>query len=149
MLEPAPERCSLSKLINSVTNYKKRSGNDFKIDVSSIKPSRLFHANSSKTIGLASRNNNHSFSFMEKSKTKNNSQIKLDNNSIINTSQINEIKKQENIKKSIIDYFPVDKLIRIETKFIVLMSKIKNAKQLWEEYIIYMIYIKLFIIMRI
>ena len=127
-----PEKYTLSKLINSVTNYRKESGNDFKIDVSSIKPFRLFHADSSKTIGLGNRYN-HRFSFLEKSKIKTISPIKKENNSVISKSQINESKNLEKPKKSIIDYFPVDKLIRIETKFIVLMSKIKNAKQLWEQ----------------
>ena len=137
ILDSAPEKYTLSKLINSVTNYRKESGNDFKIDVSTIKPYRLFHVDSMKTIGLGYRYN-HRTSFIEKTKFRNISPLKKENHSVINTKIPNEEQVLDNTKKNLIDYFPVDKLIKMETKFIVLMSKIKNAKQLWEEYIIWL-----------
>ena len=137
ILDSAPEKYTLSKLINSVTNYRKESGNDFKIDVSTIKPYRLFHVDSMKTIGLGYRYN-HRTSFIEKTKFRNISPLKKENHSVVNTKIPNEEQVLDNTKKNLIDYFPVDKLIKMETKFIVLMSKIKNAKQLWEEYIIWL-----------
>ena len=137
ILDSAPEKYTLSKLINSVTNYRKESGNDFKIDVSSIKPYRLFHVDSMKTIGLGQRYNLKT-SFIEKTKFRNISPLKKENHSVIKNKIPNEELVLDNTKKNLIDYFPVDKLIKMETKFIVLMSKIKNAKQLWEEYIIWL-----------
>ena len=133
LLDSTPEKYSLSKLINSVTNYRKESGNDFKIDVASIKPNRLFHVESNKTIFTQHRHPKSSFKSNLKTISSLENNIKNKNNSNLNKN----IENGENIKKSIYDYFPVDKLIKIETKFILLISKIKNISQLREEYIIW------------
>ena len=135
LFDSAPEKYTLSKLINSVSNYRKESGSDFKIDMSSIKPSRLFHADSNKYLGNPSNYSSilHKDSFISRIRTKIISPVKKDNN--ISVKSDIETKDVKNEKKSIIDYFPVDKLIKIETKTIILMSKIKNPEQLKEEYI--------------
>ena len=134
LFDSAPEKYTLSKLINSVSNYRKESGSDFKIDVSSIKPSRLFHVDSTKYLGNPSNYSNilHKDSFISRSR-KIISPVK--NDTKISAKSDIETKEVKNEKKSIIDYFPVDKLIKIETKTIILMSKIKNPEQLREEYI--------------
>ena len=135
LFDSAPEKYTLSKLINSVSNYRKESGSDFKIDVSSIKPSRLFHVDSNKYLGNPSNYSNilHKDSFISRTRAKIISPVKKDTN--ISVKSDIETKDAKNEKKNIIDYFPVDKLIRIETKTIILMSKIKNPEQLREEYI--------------
>jgi len=135
LFDSAPEKYTLSKLINSVSNYRKESGSDFKIDVSSIKPSRLFHVDSNKYLGNPSNYSSilHKGSFISRTRMKIISPVKKDNN--ISAKSDIETKDVKNVKKSIIDYFPVDKLIKIETKTIILMSKIKNAEKLREEYI--------------
>ena len=137
VLDPMPEKYSLSKLINSVTNYRKESGTEFKIDVASIKPNRLFHVESNKTLGFG-QDNPYRASFKSKFKTispsKDNNNI---DNSIINDNLEKNAINKENSKKTLIDFFPVDKLIKIETKFISLISKIKNINQLRDEYIIW------------
>ena len=134
LFDSAPEKYTLSKLINSVSNYRKESGSDFKIDVSSIKPSRLFHVDSTKYLGNPSNYSSilHKDSFISRSR-KIISPVK--NDTKISAKSDIETKEVKNEKKSIIDYFPVDKLIKIETKTIILMSKIKNPEQLREEYI--------------
>ena len=134
LFDSAPEKYTLSKLINSVSNYRKESGSDFKIDVSSIKPSRLFHVDSNKYLGSHSNYSNilHKDSFISRSR-KIISPVKKDTK--ISAKSDIETKDPKNEKKNIIDYFPVDKLIKIETKTIILMSKIKNPEQLREEYI--------------
>ena len=134
LFDSAPEKYTLSKLINSVSNYRKESGSDFKIDVSSIKPSRLFHVDSTKYLGNPSNYSSilHKDSFISRSR-KIISPVK--NDTKISAKSDIEAKEVKNEKKSIIDYFPVDKLIKIETKTIILMSKIKNPEQLREEYI--------------
>lgn len=135
LFDSAPEKYTLSKLINSVSNYRKESGSDFKIDVSSIKPSRLFHVDSNKYLGNPTNYSSilHKDSFISRPRYKIISPVKKDTN--ISVKSDIETKDEKNEKKSIIDYFPVDKLIRIETKYIILMSKIKSADQLREEYI--------------
>ena len=125
ILDTPPEKYTLTKLINSVSNYRKETGSDFKIDVSSIKPNRLFHVESYKTIGLEVIPH-HRASFMQTANYNNIPPLKDAYNSVNNNNAINEKKIQENTKKNIIDYFPIDKLIKIETKFIVLISKLKN-----------------------
>ena len=137
ILDSTSEHYTLSKLISSVSNYRKESGSDFKLDLSSIKPSNLFHNDSSKNIGLSKFYSiTPKKSFMSSSKFKNFSPLKNDaNTSLANNYEINEEKVLNNEKKGIIDYFPLDKLIKMETKFINLLSKIKNVNQLREEYI--------------
>ena len=137
ILDSTSEHYTLSKLISSVSNYRKESGSDFKLDLSSIKPSNLFHNDSSKNIGLSKFYSiTPKKSFMSSSKFKNFSPLKNDaDTSLANNYEINEEKVLNNEKKGIIDYFPLDKLIKMETKFINLLSKIKNVNQLREEYI--------------
>ena len=139
IFDSEPEKYTLTKLINSVSNYRKEIGTDFKIDVSTIKPNRLFHFDSYRTIGIKD-NNSHSTSFMVKSNYKNISPIrnKILNNSTLNNNTEKEVKKIENEKKTIIDYFPINNLIKMETKLIILISKIKNLIQLKEEFIIWL-----------
>ena len=136
ILDTTPEKYTLTKLINSVSNYRKETGSDFKIDVSSIKPNRLFHVESYKTIGQEIIPH-HRASFMQKSNYNNIYPLRNINNSVINNDMTNEEKNKENAKKDIIDYFPIDKLIKMETKFIILISKLKNINELREEYIIW------------
>ena len=128
-----PEKYSLSKLINSVTNYRKESGTEFKIECASIKPNRLFHVDSKKTLGFGQDNTDRA-SFKSKFKTispsKDNNNIDI---SIMNDNLEKNAINKENSKKTLIDFFPVDKLIKIETKFISLISKIKNIDQLRDE----------------
>ena len=138
ILDSAQEKYTLSKLINSVTNYRKETGTDFKIDVASIKPNKLFHVDSYNTIGVIQPH--HRTSFIEKTKLKSISPFKDNNNfnnSVIDNNNQNEEKNPEKTKKSLIDYFPIDKLIKLETKFIILISKIKNINQLREEFIVW------------
>ena len=137
LFDSAQQKYSLSNLINSVTNYRKETGTDFKIDVSSIKPNRLFHADSYNTIGFI-QPNQHRASFVGKSKLKAISPLKdnnLDKTALSNNKEKEKKESPEKIKKSLIDYFPMDKLIKIETKYNILISKIKNIIQLREEFI--------------
>ena len=140
ILEITPEKYTLTKLINSVSNYRKETGLDFKIDVASIKPNRLFHVESYKTLGLEFIPH-HRASFIQKTNYRNISPL-IDINNINNTDNnnitIKEEKIEENTKKQIIDFFPVEKLIKLETKFIILISKFKNVNQLREEFIIWL-----------
>ena len=136
IFDETPEKYTLTKLINSVSNYRKETGSDFKIDVSSIKPNRLFHVDSYKAMGMDVIPP-HRASFIQTANYKNIPPLKAINNSVINNNTINEKKIEKNTKKNIIDYFPIDKLIKIETKFIILISKLKNIEQLKEEYIIW------------
>ena len=133
------EQNSLSKLISSVSNYRKESGSEFKLDLSSIKPSKLFHANSFHKIGLHKNYPIiHRNSYSSSLKLKNLSSLKNDvNTTLQSNNEENDEKTIDNDKKvkGIIDYFPVRKLIKTETKFINLLSKIKDANQLREEYI--------------
>ena len=137
LIESAPtEKYTLTKLINSVSNYRRETGTDFKIDVSSIKPSKLFHVESNRTIGF-DEPLSHTTSFIIKSKSKNILPLKdkLLSNSVRNMNMENEEKREENVKKTIIDFFPVDKLIKMETKFNILISKMKNLNELRNEFI--------------
>ena len=42
----SPQKFTLTKLINSFSNYRKEAGYNIWIDASSIKPNRLFHVES-------------------------------------------------------------------------------------------------------
>ena len=52
ILDSSPQKYTLTKLINSFSNFRKEAGYNFRIDTSSIKPNRLFDVESNKTIGI-------------------------------------------------------------------------------------------------
>ena len=148
-LENSSKLFSLSTLIHNVSSYKKEKGEDLNIDVESIKPRNLQNLNKSAKASYDSKiiYSNDKFKNLLRSK-KNNFTINLykennvlsaanimksiENDSIDNFNSTTPIKNES---KDFYTLFPIEKLSRFETKFIILMTKIKNSKYMKEEYL--------------
>ena len=152
-LENSYQRYSLSTLIHNVSNYKKEVGEELNIDVDSIKPRNLKNINKTTRSSFSSKvsyNNDifqNSLKQVKRNKFTINLHKEIDRPSISNL--VNKIYSSENnipdnyttntiIKDEPMNFyslFPIEKLSKFETKFIILMTKIKNCKYMKEEYI--------------
>ena len=136
---------SLSNLIHSVSSYRKEIGDELKIDVDNIKPSNLIHAESNKSVfypkSLYNKKNSYSLNVNSKKSSQKNiiKNGKYISNNNYNTNiddQITLSIETEN-KKDFFDLFPVEKMTKFETKFLILLAKTKTktTKYQREEYI--------------
>ena len=149
--ENSPEKYSLSTLIHNVSNYKKEIGEDFKIDVDNIKPRNLKNINrTTKALYYPKftydddkfqnplkpiKKNKYTINLHKETNNLNISNFINENNNFENFTQNIVIKDEP---KDFYSLFPIEKLSKFETKFIILITKIKNSKYMKEEYLKWM-----------
>ena len=139
------EKMSLSNLIHNVSIYRKRMGDELKIDVNNIKPSNLNHIISNKSIFYQKNLNNPNNINNSNSNTQRKTEQKIIVKNDINNSNIYYTNVDDKITSSIdiedkndfFDLFPVEKLAKFDNKFLILLSKIKtkSTKYQRDEYI--------------
>ena len=152
-LDNSSQRYSLSTLIHNVSNYKKEVGEELNIDVDSIKPKNLKNINKTTRSSFSSKVSYNIDNFQNSLKQAKRNKFTINLHKEINrpniSNLVNKIYSSENnipdnyttstiIKDQPIDFyslFPIEKLSRFETKFIILMTKIKSCKYMKEEYI--------------